>query len=155
MHFLKCKVKDQSGFTIVVVIMILALLTILGTAAITTSSTELQTSSSEEIYKMAFFAAESGVTYVRQNPDLYHVNNIKENQSLSFPDTDDEAVKYNLGSLQSFNGTTGYFGSSAVPRGSGYEVGTYKAHDYHIISEGFGPRDSKVRIDAGFYRIGL
>lgn len=155
MHFLKSKVKDQSGFTIVVVIMILALLTILGTAAITTSSTELQTSSSEELYKMAFFAAESGVTYVRQNPDLYHVNNIIENQSLSFPDTDDEAVKYNLGSLQSFNGTTGYLGSSAVPRGSGYEVGTYKAHDYQIISEGFGPRDSKVRIDAGFYRIGL
>ena len=155
MHFLKSQVKDQNGFTIVVVIMILALLTILGTAAITTSSTELQTSSSEETYKMAFFAAESGVTYVRQNPDLYHVNNITENQSLNFPDTNDEAVKYNLGSLQSFNGKTGYLGSSAVPRGSGYEVGTYKAHDYHIISEGYGPRDSKVRIDAGFYRIGL
>lgn len=147
--------QNQKGFTIVFVIMILALLTILGSATITISNTELQTSSSEEIYKMAFFAAESGITYVRQNPDLYHVDNITENESLSFPDTDDDAIKYNLGSLQSFSGITGYLGNSAVPRGAGYEVGTYKAHDYMIISDGFGPRNSKIRIESGFYRIGL
>ena len=155
MQALKNQFNNQNGIMVVVVIMILALLTILGITAITTSSTELQTSSSEEIYKMAFFAAESGITYVRQNPDLYHINNITEGASLSFPDTGDNTVKFDLGALQSFNGTTGYQGSSAVPRGSGYEVGTYKAHNYHIISEGFGPRDSKVRIDAGFYRIGF
>ena len=144
-------VKNQRGASIVIVLMILALLTILGTAAITTSNTELQTSSSEEIYKMAFFAAETGLTYVRQNTGLY----ITDDESLSFPDTTDDTVKYNLGSLQSFNGTTGYLGFSAVPRGAGYEAGTYKAHDYRIISEGFGPRNSKIRIEAGFYRIGL
>ena len=148
-------VKDQRGASIVFVLMILALLTILGTAAITTSNTELQTSSSEEIYKMAFFAAETGITYVRQNADLYHVNNTTEAESLSFPDTTDDTVKYNLGSLQSFNGTTGYLGFSEVPRGAGYEAGAYKAHNYRIISEGFGPRNSKIRIEAGFYRIGL
>lgn len=148
-------VQNQRGASIVIVIMILALLTILGTAAITTSNTELQTSSSEETYKMAFFAAETGITYVRQNPDLYHVDNITEDASLSFPDTTDDTVTYNLGSLQSFNGTTGYLGFSPVPRGAGYEAGDYKAHDYRIISEGFGPRNSKIRIEAGFYRIGL
>ena len=71
------------------------------------------------------------------------------------PDTADDTVKYDLGSLQSFNGTTGYLGFSPVPRGAGYEAGDYKAHDYRIISEGFGPRNSKIRIEAGFYRIGL
>jgi hypothetical protein len=155
MQALNKHVKNQRGASIVIVLMILALLTILGTAAITTSNTELQTSSSEEIYKMAFFASETGITYVRQNPDLYHVNNITEDTSLSFPDTADDTVKYDLGALQSFNGTTGYLGFSPVPRGAGYEAGTYKAYDYRIISEGFGPRNSKIRIEAGFYRIGL
>ena len=151
MQALNKHVKNQRGASIVIVLMILALLTILGTAAITTSNTELQTSSSEEVYKMAFFASETGLTYVRQNTDLY----ITDDESLSFPDTTDDTVKYNLGSLQSFNGTTGYLGFSPVPRGAGYEVGDYKAHDYLIISEGFGPRNSKIRIEAGFYRIGL
>ena len=155
MQALNKHVKNQRGASIVIVIMILALLTILGTAAIKTSNTELQTSSSEEIYKMAFFSAETGITYVRQNPDLYHVDNITVDESISFPDTADDTVKYDLGSLQSFNGTTGYLGFSPVPRGAGYEAGDYKAHDYRIISEGFGPRNSKIRIEAGFYRIGL
>lgn len=155
MQALNKHVQNQRGASIVIVLMILALLTILGIAAITTSNTELQTSSSEEIYKMAFFAAETGLTYVRQSPDLYHVNNIAVGELLSFPDTTNDTVKYNLGSLQSFNGTTGYLGFSPVPRGAGYEAGTYKAHDYRIVSDGFGPRNSKIRIEAGFYRIGL
>lgn len=155
MQALNKHVKDQRGASIVFVLMILALLTILGTAAITTSNTELQTSSSEEIYKMAFFAAETGITYVRQNADLYHVNNTTEAESLSFPDTTDDTVKYNLGSRQSFNGAVGYLDSSPVPRGSGYEAGTYTAHNYRIITDGFGPRNSQIQIEVGFYRIGF
>ena len=155
MQALNRPLKNQRGFTIVVVIMILALLTLFGTAAIKTSNTELQTASSEEIYKMAFFAAETGLTYVRQNLDLYYVNNITTGASLSFPDITDDTVKYNLGSLQAFNGTAGYLGSSPTPRGAGYEAGNYKAHNYRIISDGFGPRNSEIQIEAGFYRIGL
>jgi len=155
MQALNKPLKNERGSMIVVVIMILALLTLFGTVAITTSNTELVTASSEQIYKLAFFAAESGITYVEQNPDLYHELNITIDGSLSFPDTTDDTLKHNLGSRQSFNGTVGYLGSSAVPRGSGYEAGTYTAHNYRIISDGFGPRNSEIQIEAGFYRIGF
>lgn len=155
MQALHLPLKNQRGSMIAFVIMILALLTMFGTVAITTSSTELQTSSSEQIFKLAFFAAETGLTYVEQTPDLYHEQNITSGSSLSFPDTADATVKYNLGSLQSFNGTVGYLDSSTPPRGSGYEAGTYTAHNYRIISDGFGPRDSGIQIEAGFYRIGF
>lgn len=155
MQALNRSLKNQRGSMIVVVIMILALLTLLGTMAITTSNTELHTSSSEQIYKLAFFASETGITYVEQNPDLYHEQNITAGASLSFPDTADDTVEQSLGSLQSFNGSVGYLDASAPPRGSGYEVGTYIAHNYRIISDGYGPRNSEIQIEAGFYRIGF
>ena len=155
MQALNRPLKNQRGSMIVVVIMILALLTIFGTVAIRTSNTELGTANSEQIYKMAFFAAETGLTYVEQNPDLYHEQNITGGGSLSFPDTTDDTVKYNLGSRQSFNGAVGYLDSSPVPRGSGYEAGTYTAHNYRIITDGFGPRNSQIQVEAGFYRIGF
>ena len=155
MQALNRPLKNQRGSMIAVVIMILALLTLFGTVAITTSNTELQTASSEQIYKLAFFAAETGLTYVEQNPDLYHEQNIIIDGSLSFPDTTDDTVKHNLGSLQSFNGTVGYLDSSTPPRGSGYEAGTYTAHNYRITSDGFGPRNSEIQVEAGFYRIGF
>jgi len=155
MQALNLPLNNQRGSMIAVVIMILALLTLFGTVAITTSNTELQTASSEQIFKLAFFAAETGLTYVEQNPDFYHEQNITAGGSLSFPDPDDSTVKNNLGSLQSFNGTVGYLDSSTPPRGSGYEVGAYTAHNYRIISDGFGPRDSGIQVEAGFYRIGF
>ena len=155
MQVLNKPLKNQRGSMITIVIMILALLTLIGTVAITTSNTELRTATSEQIYKLAFFAAETGLTYVEQNPDLYHEQNITAGASLSFPDTADDTVRHNFGSLQSFNGTVGYLNSSAPPRGSGYEVGTYTAHNYRLISDGFGPRNSENQIEAGFYRIGF
>jgi hypothetical protein len=155
MQQLKRPLKNEKGSMMAVVLMILALLTIFGTVALTTSNTELETAASEQIYKMAFFAADTGIAYVEQNPDLYHDQNITKDDSLNFPDTADDTVKYNLGSLQSFNGSVGYIGFSSPPRGSGYEVGSYSAHNYRIISDGFGPRNSAIQIEAGFYRIGF
>lgn len=148
-------IRNQEGSLIVVVLMILALLTISGIAAITTSNTEQQAATSEQIYKMAFFAADSGKAYVSQNLDLYHEDNVTPGGSLSFPDTTDATVKYNLGAQRSFNGAVEYLGSSSPPRGSGYEVGTYRAHIYQIDSNGYGPRNSEIPIQDGFYRIGF
>ena len=140
---------------IAVVIMILALLTIVGIATITTSNTEQQTAASEQIYKMAFFSAEAGRSYAVQNSDLYYEDNVIDGGSLSFPDIADDTVRHNIWTHQSFNGTVDYIGSSLPPRGSGYEVGTYRSHTYRITSRGYGPRNSETRVEASFYRIGF
>jgi hypothetical protein len=155
MNSITRQIRNEEGSMIAVVIMILALLTIVGIAAISTSNTEQQTAASEQIYKMAFFSAETGRSYVAQNPDLYHEENVTFGGSLSFPDTADDTVKHNMWALQSFNGFVEYLGSSLPPRGSGYEVGTYKSHRYRVTTSGYGPRNSENHVEAGFYRIGF
>ena len=155
MKSLTAQITNQQGSMAAVAIMILALLTIIGMAAITTSNTEQQTASSERFYKMGFFAAEAGRSYVPLNLDLYHEVNITTGGSLSFPDTADATVEYSMGTAQSFNGTVEYIGFSTPPRGSGYEVGTYRSHNYRIASSGYGPHNSENRVEAGFYRIGF
>ncbi len=155
MNFLIRQIDNQNGSTIVMAILFLALLTIIGIAGISTSNTELQTAASEQVYKMAFFAAEAGRSFVVQNPDLYHDSNLTISESLNFPDLIEASNQYNLAELQSINGTVEYQGSSPTPRGSGFEAGDYRAHNYRITSNGYGPRNSVTQVEEGFYRIGF
>jgi hypothetical protein len=53
--------NENGAFTIVATLMILVLLTILGTAALRTSNTEIQIAKNELIYQTNFYAAESGI----------------------------------------------------------------------------------------------
>ena len=110
---------------------------------------------SEQIYKMAFFAAEAGRAYAVENPDLYHDHNLDDGEPLHFPDPSDLSIKFNLSELQSFSGTVSYRGPSLLPRGSGFEVGEFKAHNYQIVSNGQAPRQSVAQVEEGFYRIGF
>jgi hypothetical protein len=155
MYSLTEHLRNESGSTMAVVMMILALLTLVGISAISTTNTEQHIATSEQIHKMAFYAAEAGRGYVSRNSDLYYDDNFTLGQSLSFPDTTDAAVKYDLSALESFNGTVEYIGSSLPPRGSGFEAGLFRAHRYQMTSNGWGPRNSASRVEAGFYRIGF
>jgi len=155
MGALLIKINNQKGSMSTVVIMMLAVLTIVGIASITTSNTEQKIATSEQIYKMSFFAAEAGRSFVTQNSDLYHDDNTTIGGTLNFPDKANADTRYELWSQQSFNGTIGYLGSSEVPRGSGFEAETYRAHNYRILSNGYGPRNAESRIEAVFYRIGF
>jgi hypothetical protein len=58
-------------------------------------------------------------------------------------------------SIQSFNGEVGYEDPMLVPRGSGFQVGRFRAHVYQMTCNGYGPRNSDTRIEVGFYRIGF
>lgn len=61
------------------------------------------------------------------------------------------------GSQESFRGSVEYLGSSLPPRGSGFAVVKFKAHDYRMVCEGHfsGISDTASRIEAGFFRIGF
>ncbi len=147
--------QNQEGFMLVVTFMILTILSIIGIAAISTSNTEQEIAGSEQMFKMAFFAAEAGRAFVIQNPDLYHDENLQSGVPLSFPDQDDGTVRFNLADTQSFSGTVEYRGASLLPRGSGFEAGDFKAHNYLITSNGSGPRKSISQVEEGFYRVGF
>ena len=146
---------NENGYMIVVVIMILSVLSVIATAGTNNSITERQSATNEQIYQVTFYAADTGRTFVAKNADLYHEDNITVGQSIAFPDDDNPSAQYSLGSHEAFNGVVAYRGPTVPPRGSGFEVGKFKAHIYGVTSKGFGPRGSNCEIEAGFYRVGF
>ena len=149
--------NNQNGMAIVSVLMVLALITIAGLMATRTSTTEMQISTSDQIHKISFYAAEAARAYVIYNADLYSSLNIDRDNPLNFPNDADSTVKQTLdaGSNQSFKGKVEYLDPSLPPRGSGYQVGKFKAHVYQMTCTGHGPRNSSTAIETGFYRIGF
>jgi len=149
------QLENENGYMIVVVIMILSVLSVIATAGTSKSITERRSATNEQIHQLSFYAADTGRTYVVKHSDLYHDDNIDIGEGLAFPDNDNPTAQYAVGSQESFNGDVEYLGSAAPPRGSGFEVGKFKAHRYELTSKGFGPRGSNSEVEAGFYRIGF
>jgi len=149
--------NNQNGIAIVTVLLVLVLITLAGVMVSKTTTTELQIATSDQLYKIAFYAAEAAPSYVIFNPDLYGSANIDLADSVNFPDDTNPAATQVLeaGSNQSFNGEVGYLNPMVPPRGSGFQVGKYKAHVYQMIANGHGPRNSDTTIEVGFYRIGF
>lgn len=152
---MEMQLDNENGYMIVVVIMILSVLSVIATAGTNNSITERRSATNEQIRQLSFYAADTGRTYVVKHVDLYHEDNITIGGVLTFPDRDNASAQYTIGSLESFNGSVGYLGSAPPPRGSGFEIGKFKAHRYQLTSKGFGPRDSNSEIEAGFYRVGF
>jgi len=139
----------------VVVLMILSILTVIATAGTNNAITEQRSATNEQIHELSFYAADTGKAYVIEHVDLYHGDNITDGGSIAFPDKDNPSVPFSMGSLESFKGDVAYMGSGATPRGSGFEVGKFSAHRYRITTTGLGPRNSKSKIETGFYRVGF
>jgi hypothetical protein len=149
------QLDNENGYMIVVVIMILSVLSVIATAGTNNSITERRSATNEQIHQLSFYAADTGRTYVYKNSDLYHEDNITVGEYLAFPDNDNPSAQYTIGSQESFNGVVAYRGSGPPPRGSGFEVGTFRAHRYGMACKGFGPQSANSEIQAGFYRIGF
>ena len=142
---------NEKGSVMVVAILILVLLTIIGIAAMSTTNVELKISGNEKSYKMALYAAEAARGYVEKTPELYGPDNMT---LVNFPDNDPSVV-VELSPKQSFGGNVEYIGFSPPPRGSGNQVGTFKAHKYKMTCKGYGPAKAESQIEAGFYRMGF
>ena len=164
----KCLLKNEKGSVTVLAMVILALLTLLGIAATTTSSLEVQIAGNELRHKLAFYASEAATAYVIWNPELYGSENITPGTKHLFPNNTDPYVPNTsdlsepnfpdpevLNSNQSFNGSVEYDSSGGVPRGTGYEAGEYQAHSYQIICNGYSTNNTSMQIEVGFYRIGF
>jgi len=160
----KCRLENEKGSVTVLAVVMLALLTLLGIAATTTSSIEVQIAGNDLRHKLAFYSAEAARALVIWSPDLYGSDNITPGIIHYFPNnTTDPYVEITgglptpeeLGSNQSFNGSVEYTSSGKPPRGSGYEVGEYEAHQYKMVCNGYSSNNTKMQIEVGFYRIGF
>lgn len=155
--------ENEKGSTIVLAVIMLFLLTILGIAATTTSSIEVQIAGNALHHKLAFYAAETAKVRVIKNSDLYGSENIDSGTPHFFPNHTDPYVPNTSGlptpeehnSNQSFNGSVEYDSSGDPPRGSGYEAGAYHAHSYKMTCNGYSSHNTNMQIEVGFYRIGF
>jgi hypothetical protein len=152
---MRVRIKNEEGYMIVVVLMILSILTVIATAGTNNSITEQRSATNEQIHELSFYAADTGRAYVIEHVDLYHDENIDIGGAIAFPDNDNPSVSFSMDSLESFNGEVEYLGAGMTPRGSGFEVGKFHSHRYKIITTGSGPRNSKSKIETGFYRVGF
>ena len=156
-------INNEEGYIMIVALIILIMLTIIGTSATNNTSVELKIAANDKFHKIAFFAAEAARGYVATNTNLYGPENITVGGTHYFPnETDpyspylsDPGLEYTLGTYQKFKGSVEYRGDSPPPRGSGYEAGKFRAHIYRLASTGIGPKDAQTQVQAGFYRIGF
>lgn len=149
--------RNQEGIVTAVCLVILLLVTMLGVMSVRTSTDDLQITTNNQIYNKSFYAAEAAKAYVRNNPDLYGSQNTTPGSPVHFPNSSDPPTTHAIvsGADESFNGEVEYLQSSVPPRGSGFQVGKFRAHIYRMSCQGHGPQDSVSRIEAGFYRIGF
>ncbi|MGA1870761.1 MAG: PilX N-terminal domain-containing pilus assembly protein [bacterium] len=150
--------REEEGSAIIVVLLILMLLLLLGTSAINMSLVELQIAKNDHFHKLALYAAESSVSFVKITPSLYGTHNITKGMGLNFPNNEDPSEEYSLitlgGPKESFHGEINYLGSSPPERGSGFDAEKFVAHHYSMNNTGYGPGAAKKSIEVGFYRVG-
>ncbi len=149
------QLANEEGSVMVVALILLVFLTIIGISASTTAGIEIRIAGNDKAQKVAFYAAESARGFASIRPTLYGTDNITVGGLIYFPDNDDPSEKYALSSRQSFWGEVEYLGFSTAPRGSGFEAGKFKAHNYKMTCSGFGPSKAQSQLEAGFYRIGF
>jgi len=149
--------NNEKGSVLLIGIAILALLIIIGVAATNTTTLELRIAGNDRAHKTAFYAAEAARAYVRQRTELYHGDNIEPEEYLIFPDTGNYTLIKDppYPPYPSFNGDVIYDGVTPPPRGSGFDAGKYRAHNYQMTCNGLGPNSARSRVAAGFYRIGF
>ena len=162
----KSRLDNEKGSVMVLAVVLLVLLTILGIAVLTSSSIDTQIAGNELQHKLAFYAAESATAYVAWSPDLYGPDNITPGTSHYFPnDTTSPYVpelapvgtrrNVDAAGTQSFDGQVTYSSPSSLPRGSGYSVGTFRAHQYQMTCNGYSSNNASQNLIIGFFRIGF
>jgi hypothetical protein len=155
--------ENEKGSVMVLAVIMLVLLTLIGIAALTSSSIDTQISGNELRHKWAFYAAESATAYVTWSPDLYSPDNITTGSPHYFPNnivpyvgiTSGLPTALSINATQSFNGEVEYDSPLLPPRGSGFSVGKFKAHQYQMVCNGYSSNETTKNIVVGFYRIGF
>jgi hypothetical protein len=159
----KYQFENDKGSVMILALVLLVLLTVMGIAVLTSSSIDTQIAGNMLRHKQAFYAAESATAYVAWSPDLYGPDNVTAGTPHYFPNNGTPYVGITAGlpealsmnATQSFNGQVEYDSPLLPPRGSGFSVGKFKAHQYRMVCNGYSTNETAKNIVVGFYRIGF
>jgi len=135
--------EDDSGLTMMVVMMLLFLLTILGMSMYFMSSTDLKISSNVYSSTRAFYAAESGINEAVARLNLPSSHALYDGNMFDpkpYDDADSLAWTYDLSTAPSWTGT--------MDNGDTYEV---TIEHKKLDTDSDGSYDTVVTYDTGYY----
>src|SRR3989344_875167 len=151
-------VNNEKGVALVLAMVMLVLMSILGTFALSTSTTEIGISGNYRNSQDAFYAADSAMEYASTDGNIYesanllviggtvnlntgaggaYLTNISINNSGRVSGLDTSAT----------NSVT-YFASGPPPPGSGYAADAFQARYFLIQVTATGPNESKASVES-------
>ncbi len=142
-------VDNERGVALVLALVMLFLMSLLGSLIFTTSTTEVQISRNYRSSQSAFYAAERGVQYAYGDSNIYSSIIPGTTNSVNVPVG---GVSLQVGS-SNVAGTVQYVGNGNPPRGSGVDVTQYQANYYVIDVTGTGGNNSNLEVEAGNAKI--
>lgn len=140
------RIDNEKGIALVIALIVLFLMSLLGTMMITNSSSEVQGARNFRVKQDSFYAAERAVEYGRTDVNIYTtIGSGSVNIPLS-------GVSLASGSSDA-TGTVTYLSSGNPPRGSGVDATEFQAKFYAIEAAGTGAANSKTETETNVARI--
>lgn len=139
-------IDREEGIALVIVLVVLTLMSILGTIIFSTSTTEMQISRNYRVSIDAFYAAERGIEYGQGDANIYLTIG---SGSLNIPLT---GVKLKVGSSDA-SGTVDFLRYGVPPRGSGVDITQFQSNYFLTEVVGTGPGNSRSDLESTVARI--
>lgn len=158
------RLNNQRGVALVLALVMLALMSILGVMALSTSITEVGISSNYRSSQQAFYAADRAVEYAMTNEQIFDTIgtgsvNLNTDGSGTPSDTRDDhianiaAATTNSGLDSDATNQVVYLTSGALPPGTGSDPTYFQARYYVITVSGEGPNNAAARVETQVARI--
>ena len=141
-------VNNQHGVVMLVSLLVMALLTLVGMSALSTSDVELAIAANTKANKMAYYNGEAGLEYTR---------GVLQNSLNLNTYTAPDGTSQNLNTVVEGNSATYLNPTYSAPTGFNFTSsvvihGTYPGNIFDITSVGTGPDNATVTIAASFAR---
>ncbi len=143
---MKRHIKNEKGFALILALVMMFLMSILGTIIFNVSSSEVLVSRNYRVRQDAMYAAERAMEYSRSDGNIYATI---DTGSVNVPLT---GVSL-MADSSNASGTVQFVSNGNPPRGSGVDVTQFQANYYVINVTGTGPGNSSVQLEVNHARI--
>ena len=146
--------NNQRGVALILSISMLAIMSVLGSMALSTTDTELSLSGNFKTSQMAFFSAQRAVEYAMTNGDIFTVigDGSVDLESGDHPTNIAAGTGHGLVTAAT-NNTIAFQSIGMLPPGSGSDPTYFQSSYYLIDVTGDGPNNSQARVETQIGRI--
>jgi hypothetical protein len=151
--------RRETGTALAITLMILLIVTVIGMAALMTSSLDLKITGNEQVYKKAFYAADAGLNYMQYNVDFVSkipnpgATGTPQNFTMAAITSDNDRKAFNDSAID-FGGTITYFDKGPVPEGPVPSGTDFQAYHFAVDCTGNGPNQARAQLELYGYIVG-